>query len=160
MRVRRQEETKPPCSPGRRKQCTLVVSISTERLHPSKACRGALSDESCHIMNTSQDIIMIWCARCPAWRASDKWRTGVASITIRMQSSAGGHPRVDAAALAVQGGVKLLAAPPILEPFHRRKAATQLLARPTPNGCSGASKVANRRERRPPANDEDHGKSN
>ena len=56
MRVRRQEETKPPCSPGRRKQCTLVVSISTERLHPSKACRGALSDESCHIMNKPQDL--------------------------------------------------------------------------------------------------------
>ena len=51
---------------------------------------------------------MLWSARCPAWRASDKWRTGVASITIRMQSSAGGHPRVDAAALAVQGGRRWL----------------------------------------------------
>jgi hypothetical protein len=102
---------------------------------------------------------MLWSARCPAWRASDKWRTGVASITIPMQSSAGGQPRVDAAALAVQGGAELLAAPPILGPFHQRKAATQLLARPTPIGCSGASKAANRRERRPPADDEDHGKS-
>ena len=51
---------------------------------------------------------MLWSARCPAWRASDKWRTGVASITIPMQSSAGGQPRVDAAALAVQGGRRWL----------------------------------------------------
>ena len=51
---------------------------------------------------------MLWSARCPASRASDKWRTGVASITIPMESSAGGQPRVDAAALAVQGGRRWL----------------------------------------------------
>ena len=51
---------------------------------------------------------MLWSARCPAWRTSDKWRTGVASITIPMESSAGGQPRVDAAALAVQGGRRWL----------------------------------------------------
>ena len=95
----------------------------------------------------------------PGVAPSDKWRTGVASITIPMESSAGGQPRVDAAALAVQGGAELLAAPPILGLFHQRKTATQLLARPTPKGCSGASKAANRRLRRPRADDEGHGKS-
>ncbi len=57
--------------------------------------------------------------------------------------------------MEVHGGVKVLAVEPILEPFHRRKAAGQLLAGPPPKGCSGGSKAANLRQRRPREDDED-----
>src|SRR3954469_15625366 len=77
------------------------------------------------------------------------------------RSSAYRQAPVDAAAVAEEahGEVKVLAVEPVLEPFHRRKAARQLLAGRTPKGCSDSSIAANLRQRRLREDDDDFWKS-